>query len=411
MMSWPPHMAPFLWGVATSSHQVEGNNDNDWTEWEACGHVPDRSGASCLHYEKYNQDLDLIAQVGVNAYRYSVEWSRIEPEPGQFNPDALDHYRAMTESVIRHHLEPVITLHHFTLPKWFARQGGFFHPRAPWYFERYVQQVLATLGDLARFYITINEPMVYAVMGYGTGQWPPGHKSLKELWQIAPRLLACHRQAYHQIKLRRSDAMVGIAHHLLAFEPYNEYSWLDRQNARILHYLFNHRFIQWAQNTQDFIGVNYYTRQYARHRHFLVPVMHKPGHLLTDMGWEIYPDGLEKILVALKRFDKPLLITENGIATTNDGVRQQFLLDHLTAVSRAQNQGVMVRGYFYWSALDNFEWAEGFRPRFGLIRVDYDTQQRSMQESAALYRSIIDSNRDHWPLNVPPKPEQRVFGL
>ncbi|MCL4495300.1 MAG: family 1 glycosylhydrolase [Firmicutes bacterium] len=412
MMLWPQNTTPFLWGVATSAHQVEGDTDNDWTEWENSEHVVEKSGNACLHYQKYADDLQLFSQIGVNAYRYSLEWSRIEPEPGQFNQNALDHYRAMTETVISHRMEPLITLHHFTLPKWFAKQGGFFQREAPRLFSRYVQKVLDTVGDLARFYVTINEPLVYAVMGYGNGQWPPGHQNLKELWQIVPKLLACHQEAYHRIKARRPGAMAGLAHHLMAFAPYDARSWLDRWNARLLHFLFNWRFIQWTRNTSDFIGVNYYTQQYAHHRQFLVPVAHRPdAGLLTDMGWEIHPNRLEDLLIALKRFDKPLLITENGIATSDDSVRQQFLIDHLAAVSRAQNQGAMVRGYFYWSALDNFEWAEGYRPRFGLVRVDYETQKRTLRDSAYLYRRIIDANQGRWPISVPPEPEQPVSVL
>lgn len=411
-MFWPQNTTPFLWGVATSSHQVEGGNNNDWTQWENAGKVTEKSGDSSLHYHKYREDLQLFSQIGVNAYRYSLEWSRIEPKPGQFDHKALDHYREMTQDVLRHHMEPLITLHHFTLPPWFAKQGGFFHPEAANLFGRYVQKVVDTLGNLCRFYVTINEPMVYAVMGYGTGQWPPGHKSLKELWQIGPRLLACHQEAYHRVKSQRPDAMVGLSHHLLAFSPYDTYSRLDRINARIMHYLFNERFIQWTRSTADFIGVNYYSQQYASHRQFLVPILHKPGATpLTDMEWEIHPERLEELLVALKSFDKPLIITENGIATSDDALRQQFILDHLTAISHAQNRGAIVRGYFYWSALDNFEWAEGYRPRFGLIEVDYTTQNRTLRDSAYLYRRIIDANQGHWPINIPPKPEQPVSVL
>ncbi len=412
MMFWPQDTIPFLWGVATSSHQVEGGTDNDWTEWENSGHVAEKSADSSLHYHKYPEDFQLFSRIGVNAYRYSLEWSRIEPEPGQFSRQTLDHYRAMTQSLLDHHIEPLITLHHFTLPKWFAKQGGFFHPEASRLFERYVKKVMDAVGDLVRFYVTINEPMVYAAMSYGMGQWPPGHKNLKEFWQIGSKLLSCHQRAYHRIKSHRPDAMVGIANHLLAFSPYDNRSRLDRFNARIVNYLFNERFIQQARNTTDFIGVNYYSQQYTDHRHFWTPVVHKPNAtLLTDMGWEIHPERLEELLLALKHFDKPLLITENGIATNDDILRQQFILDHLAAVSRAQNQGAIVRGYFYWSALDNFEWVDGYRPRFGLIGVDYKTQERTLRDSAYLYRRIIDANQGQWPINVPPKPGQPASAL
>ncbi|AUW95042.1 glycosyl transferase [Sulfobacillus thermotolerans] len=404
MIHWPTDLPPFLWGAATSSHQIEGNNHNSWTQWEEAGRHQGRiaSGQACDHYARFAQDLPLFHSLGINAYRFSIEWSRIEPEPGQFDTRALNHYEAMIDLCHDLGMEPVMTLHHFTLPIWFAQAGGFLQPQAPALFERFVQQVVEHLGPKVRFYVTINEPMIYAVMGYGIGTWPPGHKRLRDIWALGPQLIKSHRRAYHVIKTRQPGALVGLAHHMVAFEPFDPHSVWDRASSKMLHYLFNRRFLQAADSTQDFIGINYYTRQYTHRPHVLVPIASKPGSFVTDMGWEIYPQGLEHFLNELRSFGKPIVVTENGIAA-DDTVRQQFIADHVAAVSRAQQQGADVRGYFYWSALDNFEWAEGFRPRFGLIEVDYSTQERTLRPSAAFYRQLIAANAQAWPISVPSK--------
>ena len=412
MRQWPADLPPFLWGAATSSHQVEGGNHNDWTQWEEAGRLQGRipSGQACDHYHRFEEDFQLFRQIGINAYRLSVEWSRIEPQAGQFSALALAHYQRVIAACRAQGMEPVLTLHHFTLPIWFASRGGFLNPDAPALFERFVRRVVEALGDEVRFYVTINEPMIYAVMSYGLGTWPPGHKRLTEVRKLLPRLLASHQRAYRAIKESQPDAWVGLAHHMVAFEPYDPRSRLDQANSKVLHYLFNRRFIQQTGSTQDFIGLNYYSRQYTRHPHFLTPVPAKPGAQLTDMGWEVYPEGMEMLLRDLKGFAKPILVTENGIAA-DDYRRMQFIADHVQAVGRAQAEGAIVRGYFYWSALDNFEWAEGYRPRFGLISVDYRTQERTLRPSADFYRRIIAANRNLWPVTALPAPEPPASGL
>jgi beta-glucosidase len=405
-MNWPSTLPRFLWGAATSSHQIEGNTFNDWTRWEEAGHVVnrERSGRSTNHFANPEADLILFSQLGWNAYRFSLEWTRIEPKPGEFSTAAIKSYRAIVDTLRRLRIEPLVTLHHFTLPQWFADQGGFFASDAEAHFLDYVSYVLDHLGDAVTLWITINEPMVYTVMGYAEGSWPPGERSLVKGWHLTNHLMDLHQKTYQQIKRRFPTSLVGLAHHLAYFMPYSSFSLTDRTLARVIDRVFNWRFIDKVQNHQDFVGINYYTRQWISARRGLIPIMAKPGAPVTQMGWEVFPEGLYYMLQHLKPYRKPILITENGIATNEDSDRQHYLVSHLQQIAKAQSDAIDVRGYFHWSALDNFEWAEGYRPRFGLIDVNYETLKRSPRPSAMLYRKIIAINQenlgDH-PIIVP----------
>lgn len=400
MAAWPNNWPPFLFGAATSSHQIEGNTANDWISWEAAGHTRERSGRAADHWTRWREDFDLLATLGLNSYRMSIEWSRVEPRSGEFDDSALAQYRSMLLRLKELNIIPLVTLHHFTLPPWVSRQGGFLHPRAAEWFIRYVDRTLAALGDLADLWVTLNEPMVLVVMGYLMALWPPGVHGFPRAWRLIDRLARVHRAAYQAIKSRQPDALVGLAHHIIAFEPWRD-SVADRLTTRALHYLMNQRFINLAGDTQDFYGINYYTRQYGHWSHGLHPIQSRPGALVSDLDWEIYPEGLRHTLGRLHLRPKPILITENGIATTNDALRTQYLLGHLTAVEQLQRDGREIRGYFHWSLLDNFEWAEGYKPRFGLVAVNFDTMQRRVRDSALTYRAIAQANAARFPISVP----------
>lgn len=410
--------AGFLWGTATSSHQVEGDNrNNDWWAWEQ---EPGRiyggqsSGLACDHYRRYLEDIELMAALGYNAYRFSLEWSRIEPESGHFSVAALDYYAQVLEALRARGIEPVVTLHHFTLPLWLARAGGFLNPEAVERFDRYAREVAAALGREVRYWVTINEPMVLATQSYLLGLWPPGHKNLFETLRVARHLLLAHARAYHRLKEVNGEAMVGLAKHLRVVDP-GRPGLLDRGVAGLLDYVFNWAFLSGVERgrlplpfgfnqrmpellqTQDFLGVNYYTRDIVffdwRSPGTLFAKMEVAvGRERNDLGWEVYPEGLYRLLKRLQTYGKPILITENGISTGDDLARQRFLLDHLRQVKRALEEGVEVRGYFYWSLLDNFEWAEGYRARFGLVEVDFATQKRSPRPSAHLYGEMVRKN-------------------
>ncbi len=408
--------ANFLWGTATASHQVEGGNaNNDWWEWEQqSGRIRDgtTSGLACDHYHRYREDFDLLASLHQNAHRLSLEWSRLEPAPGTVDRDAVRHYREVLEYLHRVGLEPVVTLHHFTNPRWLAAKGGWEVPEVVDRFAAYVARAVDAFGDLVRYWVPINEPVVYATMGYLTGIWPPGKRSLPRLIAVLQNMLRGHARAARLIHERspRSDVQVGVAHHVRVFDAYRPLLPGDRFVARlgealfnraVLHALVDGRYhfpfgrgpIPDGDGALDFIGVNYYSREMAtfdfrRPRTFFGSYFAHPTHPKTAAGWEIYPEGVYRVLKYVARFKKPILITENGVADERDELRPGFLLAHLEEIHRAMREGVPVTGYLHWSALDNFEWAEGRRLRFGLIHVDYETFQRTVKPSGELYAAI-----------------------
>lgn len=385
---------PFLWGAATSAHQVEGNNlHNDWWQWEQqAGRV--RSGLACDHYRLFDQDFALARALGHTAHRLSLEWSRLELAPGRWNERAVEHYREVLLSLRRHQLQSFVTLHHFTNPQWFAAQGGWANRRAPAQFRRYAQFVVDRLGDLVDVWLTINEPMIYVMQGYWSGVWPPGKQDRYEGWRVIRHLARAHELAYLEIHHRYPAAQVGVAHHLTAYAPASQNKIADRVVTRLADWWFNHRFIRLTRGSHDFLGVNYY-QSFRKSWQWWPPrlLTDLPPGPRTDMGWAIDPGGLTRVLEQLKVYRLPIYITENGLADADDDQRSDFIRDHLRAVEAAQVRGVDVRGYLHWSLLDNFEWADGFTPRFGLVAVDYATQARTPRRSAYVYKAIIEQAR------------------
>jgi beta-glucosidase len=418
LLQFPPG---FLWGTATASHQVEGGNaNNDWWDWEQqAGRIRDgsQSGLACDHYHLYRDDFQLLADLGQNAHRISLEWSRIEPAADSFDPEAIRHYRSVVECLRRLELEPVVTLHHFTNPRWFAARGGWETPEAVDRFEKYVARVVDALGDLVRYWVTINEPVVYGTQGYLAGTWPPGKRSLRLLIAVLQNLLAAQARASRVIRERTAsrETRVGVAHHVRVFDAYRRLVPGDHFVARLGESLFNRAMLRSVlegqyhfplgrgpipdgHNSVDFVGLNYYSREMAtfdfrRFRSLFGSYFAHPTHPKTAAGWEIYPEGVYRVLKYLGRFNKPILITENGVADENDELRPGFLVGHLAEIHRAIHEGVPVEGYLHWSSLDNFEWSEGRRLRFGLIHVDYETLRRTVKPSGELYAKICESGR------------------
>jgi beta-glucosidase len=413
----------FLWGAGTSSHQVEGNNtNNDWWQWEQSVPLEMRSGRACDEWNRFEEDFKLAQTLGLTAHRFSLEWSRIEPSPGQFDSSALDHYRKMILSLRAKAIEPIVTLNHFTIPVWLAGQGGWFSDKSPELFAQYVKKTTEFLGGDVHCWITLNEPAVYTHKSYTIGQWPPGEKSLKKAFKVLQNLAEAHVLAYVKIKEVYAnkgwkEPVIGIAQQVLIFTPSSDRSLWDRLSAWLRDRVVNHLFAQalvWGRakvfgvlsirlpraRTLDFIGLNYYTRDYVRNRGFLLSDMLGGGSVLgnprgkkNSLGWEIYPQGLHTLIKAFSRYKLPILISENGICTDDDAERSEFIVDHLKAVAMAISEGANVIGYLYWSLLDNYEWADGFAPRFGLIEVDYITQGRKIRGSARKFEEIIRSGK------------------
>jgi len=405
----------FLWGTATAAHQVEGDNRlNDWWDWEQPAsrvRNGDRSGLACDHYRRFREDFRLLRDLHQNAHRFSIEWSRVEPAAGEYSAEALAHYRSVLEVLRDLGMEPIVTLHHFTNPRWLAQAGGWAAPGTPDRFAAFVDRVLAELGDLARFWITINEPTVLAYQGYIRGDWPPGHHDLGEATRVIGNLIRGHWLAFDRVKARRPQAQVGLAHHLRVFDPDRSLSPLDRTVAWSYDRLFNETVLRslrrgrlafpldraeratGPRRSQDFIGLNYYTRdriRFDRRRRadlFGKRVV-RPASVRSSLDWEVYPQGLFRLLRRLQRERLPIYITENGIADASDRLRPAYLVDHLRAAQRAVQDGVPVRGYLHWTCFDNFEWAEGFSAQFGLFACDPKTQDRRPRPSAQLYAEI-----------------------
>ena len=422
--------AGFLWGTATAAHQVEGGNDrNDWWDWEQTpGHIKngDKSGRAVDHWNRYESDLDLAKAIHSNAYRFSVEWARIENEDGTFNADAIAHYRAMLVAMRARGITPMVTLWHFTLPRWAAAKGGWLSEDVVQRFARYCGHVAKQLGDLVDIWCTENEPTVLALAAYGDKVFPPGAADLKQAIRVYVNLIRAHGLAYHAIKANDTvDAdgdgqasLVGIAAHLRVFDPYRPHHPADILAARALDELFNKVYFlacmkgeakislagvvlatikaSYLRGTMDFVGLNYYSRDLVRFNAkspILADRVIPPGTPVSDLGWEIYPEGLYRLLMEYKKYGKPIYITENGIADSKDTQRPQFIRDHLYWVGRAVADGADVRGYFHWSLMDNFEWAEGFGPRFGLYTVDYANDlKRALTEGGRVFSQIAGAN-------------------
>lgn len=384
----------FLWGAATSAHQIEGNNvHSDWWEWEKLRTGITKSGMASDGWHRWREDLALAKSLGHTAYRFSVEWSRIEPQPGQFNRDVIRHYRTVLEELRRLGMKSFVTLHHFTNPAWLARDGGWAASRTPEYFGRYVAYVAQHLGELVDFWIPINEPTVYASQSYLHGNWPPQEKSWVRSWWVLRQLAYGHKLAYRTIHRYFPSACVGAAHNLMAFLPVSD-SMFDRFAADMSNRRYNHTFFHLTGNTHDFIGVNYYRPVFLRATLWPLKIREiKKEGMYSDMGWMVYPEGLTNVLLEMKQYKLPVYITENGLADAEDSRRAEFIRSHLRAVEEAQRLGVDVRGYLHWSLLDNFEWDKGFGPRFGLVEVDYATQQRIPRPSAYVYKAIIEQAR------------------
>jgi len=425
----------FLWGTATAAHQVEGGNHaNDWWAWEQVpGHIKnnDRSDPACEHYERFLSDFDLLRSLHQNAHRLSLEWSRIEPVPGQFSSAALAHYRDVLQALRDRGMQPMVTLHHFTNPTWIADAGGWEAPETAERFARFAERVIDELGDLSRFWITINEPTVIAYQGYVRGEWPPGKRDFGAAMRVLVTLLRGHWIAYERIKARHPELQVGLAHHLRIFDPAGRLAPQDRAVAAAFGRVFNETILKSLRRgrlvfpltragkasgpsrSQDFIGLNYYTRELVRFNvHYgaelfgqrIVPA----GWQRSDLTWELYPEGLNRMLLALRREKLPIYVTENGIADARDTMRPEFLRTHIAAMLRAIEAGAPVRGYFHWTCFDNFEWAEGYGAKFGLIACDPVTQERRPRPSARLYAQICQLNRLPASDELPPASQQSV---
>jgi len=401
----------FYWGAATSAHQVEGNNHNDWSEWEkknaerlangaekrlskleSWPYIKDDaknpknyiSGRACDHYNRYEEDFDIARELGHNAHRFSIEWSRVEPEKGKFDENEIEHYRQVIKALKERGIEPFVTLWHWPFPLWLSEKGGVRNKDFVTYFERYAKKIVQSFCDDVKYWLIINEPEIYALNAHMRGRWTPQKKGLLSFYLTIRKLIKVHRRVYRGIKKIDPLSVVGAVCNLSDF----------RSSEGIINVLmkvfferfWNHYFLNNTVNYFDCIGLNYYF-----HNRINYGFNKNTNEVSSDIGWDLHPEGIERVLLGLKRYDKPIYITESGLADKKDVTREWFIKETVVAISRAMVKDVNVQGYFHWSLLDNFEWDKGFWPRFGLIEVDYDTLERKIRPSAYEYAKICKS--------------------
>jgi beta-glucosidase len=407
----------FVFGVATAAYQVEGGIENDWSDWERAGKLNEphvRCGRSVDHWNRFSDDVGLIQQVGGTAYRMSIEWARVEPEPGRFDDAAWAQYRERLELLCARKIRPVVTLHHFTHPKWF-------HVKCPWHepaclaaWERYVKKCAELVDGLDVAVVTFNEPMVFLLGGYLSGKIPPGIADARKAWPVLCNLARAHVIARQALMDRSQKVTVGISQHLMDFVPARRWHPIDQALSRLSETNFNHALLEalstgdlriqfpgistgktridGARSSMDYIGINYYTRSHLKFVtskpfiEFNFRDVHKRG--LTDIGWEYYPEGFGRLLRTLRHYPQPIWVTENGIDDRTGQRRTRFLHDHLKQILDARADGINVQAYLHWSLLDNFEWLEGWGPRFGLFRVDFETLERTATPACDYFRTV-----------------------
>jgi len=401
----------FLWGVATSAFQLEGSPHADWTAWDSrLQTLPDLTH----HYHLYKKDLKLLKEIGVNAYRFSIEWSRVQPTEDRWDSESIHRYQEIVHLLRQEQIEPMVTLHHFTHPKWFLDTSPWHEDRSVSKFTDYVRKMVDSLSDV-RYWITFNEPNVLLLGGYLDGCMPPGIKDQTSYVRASVNLLRAHGEAYDLLHTKIPEAQIGIAHNMVVFSPYWRWNPLDQFLSKMAHQYYNRSFLEAlrtghlrirfpifkkleinlpVQGKLDFLGVNYYTRIHLQFNPFrrmgvVLRYEDREGYGLTDMGWEIYPRGLEKILREASKFGLPIMITENGIATRDGQKKERYIKSHLDILEECLKKGMDIRGYFYWSLMDNYEWLKGLDARFGLYYVNFETLERKRTPVAGFYSYLI----------------------
>lgn len=440
---WP---ADFLWGASTASHQVEGGAHNQWSVWELAqaselastaekrldwlpnwsdvkvrATDPDNyvSGGGVDHYRRYEEDFDFAKKMQLNAFRFGIEWSRLQPKEGAWDEAAIRHYHDYIDALLERGIEPVLTIWHWTMPVWFTDKGGFENKENLALFDAFVTKVAEEYADKVVYVVTLNEPNVYASFSYLSGEWPPQQKSWKTFIRVYRNLMKAHRRAYDILKARNSTLQVGVSSQLGNIQAKRPHNLLDVSSTKALRWFWNWWFLNSAKRHQDFVGINYYFTDYWKALSFSVtdrdrpkqgndiqvPLLRRinPTAPLNDLGWYMEPEGLYPLLVrAWAHYKKPILVTENGVADGHDQYRQWWIEQTVVAMERAMSEGVELKGYMHWSLLDNFEWSFGWWPKFGLLEVDRENgMKRKPRPSAVWFARFLRDLRNGEAAPVP----------
>jgi beta-glucosidase len=378
----------FLWGTATAAHQVEGGNvNNDWWAFEHDAHTPclEPSGDACDSFHRWPEDLDLVAGLGLGAYRFSVEWSRVEPEEGEWSMASLEHYRAICAGCHERGLVPVVTFHHFTSPRWLAARGGWEAADAPERFARFCERAARHLGDLVGWACTLNEPNIVAQMGYGYGIFPPAVRDWDRRRAVNDAFGRAHRLAVEALRGGPGEFPVGLTLSM------NDWQAVPGGEERLAELRRDSEdvFLE-STGGDDFVGVQNYSRVRVDASGMLGP---EQGVFVTQMGYEYWPEALgATVRRAAEKSGLAVVVTENGIGTEDDGRRRDFVTEALQSLHACVEDGIDVRGYFHWSLLDNFEWVLGYGPTFGLVAVDRRSFERRKKPSADWLGSVARAN-------------------
>ncbi len=402
----------FLWGASTASHQVEGGNHNQWSVWELqyaqdlaktakerlgwmpnWEHIKDQaedpnnyiSGRGVDHYKKYKDDFKLIKQLNLNSFRFGIEWSRLEPQEGKWDPSAVDYYRNYIKELKKQGIEPMLNIWHWTLPVWFADRGGFKKGENLKYWDRFVTKVSEEFGPLVRNIITINEPNVYTSHSYAMGWWPPQEKNWANASFVIWNLVRAHKRAYRILKKRKPSLNIGVATQLANIQAKRPHNIIDQVMTKWMRYFWNWWFLNRINKYQDFVGFNFYFSDYYKGTQRANPEVPT-----SDLNWYMEPEGLYQLLLRVwARYQKPIIVTENGVADSDEQYRQWWLEETIVAMEKALSEGVKLVGYYHWSLLDNFEWAFGWWPKFGLVEVDRKTMKRELRPSAKWFAKEV----------------------
>ncbi len=409
---FPKH---FFWGSSTSAHQVEGGTVNQWSVWELANakelaqtahqryswlplwdqikkqaEEPANyvSGRGIEHYTRYKEDFALVSQLKMNSFRFGIEWARLEPKEGEWDEQAVAHYREYISELRRRGIEPFLNLWHWTMPTWFTDKGGLKKKSNRFYFDRFVQKIADEYADDLTYILTLNEPNVYVANSFLMGVWPPQEKNIFSALAVVWNLVKVQKSAYKILKAKKPGLEVGMAYQLANIQAKRPHNLFDEISTKIMRYGWNWWFLRRTRKQQDFIGINYYFTDY-----YTGLIKRKnPNVPLNDKGWYMEPEGLYPLLLrSWVRYKKPIFVTENGVADMNDEYRRWWLEESIVAMERAISEGVELKGYFHWSLLDNFEWSDGWWPKFGLVEVDREHgMQRKIRPSAKWFAEKIE---------------------